>query len=95
MVKRLDTNDLESVSFWGFNTEIFKEVLNKEQNKITDNMSDTEKKSYLLGVENTLSLLKQTFDAGTDDSSLFFYHPDVESVTEFDVYDLQDWMKGL
>lgn len=95
MYNTLNTKDFEDISFWGFNTKTFKEALNKEFIKLTKDMSDTERAAYSLGVENILSLLKQTFAAGTDNSSLFFYHPDVENITEFDVYELKDWMDTL
>ena len=93
--KRLNKTDMEDISFWGFNTKTFKDALDKENNRITKDMTDTERAAYSLGVENILSLLEQTFAAGTDNSSLFFYHPDVERITEFDVYDLKDWMDTL
>lgn len=93
--KRLNKTDMEDISFWGFNTKTFKDALDKENNRITKDMTDTERAAYSLGVENILSLLEQTFVAGTDNSSLFFYHPDVERITEFDVYDLKDWMDTL
>lgn len=93
--KRLNKTDMEDISFWGFNTKTFKDALDKENNRITKDMTDTERAAYSLGVENILSLLEQTFAAGTDNSSLFFYHPDVENITEFDVYDLKDWMNTL
>lgn len=93
--KRLNKTDMEDISFWGFNTKTFKDALDKENNRITKDMTDTERAAYSLGVENILSLMKQTFAAGTDNSSLFFYHPDVERITEFDVYDLKDWMDTL
>ena len=93
--KRLNKTDIEDISFWGFNTKTFKDALDKENNRITKDMTDTERAAYSLGVENILSLLEQTFVAGTDNSSLFFYHPDVERITEFDVYDLKDWMDTL
>lgn len=92
--KRLNKIDMEDISFWGFNTKTFKEVLNNNKD-ITKNMTDTERAAYSLGVENILSLLEQTFAAGTDNSSIFFYHPDVERITEFDVYELKDWMDTL
>lgn len=95
MYNTLNTKDFEDISFWGFNTKTFKEALNKEFTRLTKDMSDTERAAYSLGVENILSLLKQTFAAGTDNSSLFFYHPDVENITEFDVYELKDWMDTL
>ena len=93
MYNTLNTKDFEDISFWGFNTKTFKEALNKEF--ITKDMSDTERAAYSLGVQNILSILEQTFTAGTNDSSLFFYHPDVENITEFDVYELKDWMDTL
>lgn len=93
--KRLNKIDMEDISFWGFNTKTFKDALDKENNRITKDMTDTERAAYSLGVENILSLLEQTFAAGTDNSSLFFYHPDVERITEFDVYDLKDWIDTL
>ena len=93
--KRLNKTDMEDISFWGFNTKTFKDALAKENNRITKDMTNTERAAYSLGVENILSLLEQTFAAGTDNSSLFFYHPDVERITEFDVYDLKDWMDTL
>lgn len=93
--KRLNKTDMEDISFWGFNTKTFKDALDKENNRITKDMTDTERAAYSLGVENILSLLEQTFVAGTDNSSLFFYHPDVERITEFDVYDLKDWIDTL
>ena len=92
--KRLNKTDMEDISFWGFNTNTFKEALNNNKD-ITKNMTDTERAAYSLGVENILSLLEQTFTAGTNDSSLFFFHPDVDRITEFDVYDLKDWMNTL
>ena len=93
--KKLNKTDMEDISFWGFNTKTFKEALDKENNRVTKDMTDTERAAYSLGVENILSLLEQTFVAGIDNSSLFFYHPDVERITEFDVYDLKDWMDTL
>ena len=93
--KRLNKTDMKDISFWGFNTKTFKDALDKENNRITKDMTDTERAAYSLGVKNILSLLEQPFAAGTDNSSLFFYHPEVERITEFDVYDLKDWMDTL
>lgn len=93
MYNTLNTKDFEDISFWGFNTKTFKEALNFT--RLTKDMSDTERAAYSLGVQNILSILEQTFAAGTDNSSLFFYHPDVENITEFDVYELKDWMDTL
>lgn len=95
MYNTLNIKDFEDISFWGFNTKTFKEALNKEFTRLTKDMSDTERAAYSLGVQNILSILEQTFAAGTNDSSLFFYHPDVENITEFDVYELKDWMDTL
>lgn len=61
--KRLDKTDMEDISFWGFNTKTFKEALNNNKD-ITKNMTDTERAAYSLGVENILSLMEQTFNAG-------------------------------
>ncbi len=88
-------NSLEDISFWGFNTKTFNEALNKNHQQITKHMNNTERAAYSLGIKNALSLLEQTFTAGTNDSSVFFYHPDVDKITEFDVYDLKDWMETL
>ena len=95
MYNKIQTKDFEDISFWGFNTKTFKEAFNKEFTRLTKDMSDTERAAYSLGAENILSLLEQTFNAGTNDSSLFFYHPDVEKITEYDAYDLKDWMDEL
>lgn len=62
--KRLNKTDMEDISFWGFNTKTFKDALDKENNRITKDMTDTERAAYSLGVENILSLMKQTFAAG-------------------------------
>lgn len=90
-----DMKALEDISFWGFNTKTFEDALDKKYRNITEGMTGTESEAYSLGVRTVLSLLEQTFAAGTNDSSLFFYHPDVERITEFDVYDLKDWMDEL
>lgn len=90
-----DMKALEDISFWGFNTKTFKDVLDKKYRDITEEMTETESEAYSLGVRTVLSLLEQTFAAGTNDSSLFFYHPDLEKITEFDIYDLKDWMDEL
>jgi hypothetical protein len=90
-----DMKALEDISFWGFNTKTFKDALDKIYSEMTEEMTGTESEAYSLGVRTALSLLEQTFTAGTDNSSLFFYHPDIEKITEFDIYDLKDWMDEL
>lgn len=76
--------DIDDIIFWGMN--IPKEVSNlaektKDSNK--PNMTDNEFKAYCLGIENTISIMKQLLDASEHRDSITFYNPNVETTAEF------------
>jgi hypothetical protein len=55
--------------------------------------SETEKKAYLLGIENAFSIFNQLMTEGINKESIMFYNSDVEVETEFTLYGLLDWLE--
>ena len=87
----------EDITFWGSN--IPKEVeqiinsANESMDKSFDN--DEQRQAYHLGVQNTLSVLKQLLDEGVRRDSITFYYPKAETTEEMSVEEINKWLETL
>ena len=66
---------------------------NESVDKSFDN--EEQKRAYHLGVENTLSVLKQLLDEGLSRDSITFYYPNATTTEEMDIEDINKWLKTL
>lgn len=89
--------DFDGVTFWGSN--ILNEVKNviESANDSVDASfeSDDQRKAYHLGVENTLSVLKQLLDEGVRRDSITFYYPKAETSEEMTMEEVKEWLETL
>lgn len=75
--------DIEDITFWGMNIpKEVEEFTNKTKDGNRENMTDSEFKAYCLGIENTISIMKQLLDLGQEDE-ITFYYPKTEVTQEF------------
>jgi hypothetical protein len=76
--------DIDDVTFWGMNIPKEAEMfVNKTKNENKQQMTENEFKAYCLGIENTISIMKQLLDMGEDGESITFYNPEVEVTEEY------------
>lgn len=66
---------------------------NESVDKSFDN--EDQKQAYHLGVENTLSVLKQLLDEGLSRNSITFYYPNATTTEEMDIEDINQWLETL
>lgn len=84
-------DNIEDVTFWGMNIpkemEKFMKLIENESIK---NMTETELITYKMGVENTISVMKQILDQSDEanTNSITFYHCGIEETEEFLVDDI-------
>lgn len=65
--------DMGDIQFFNFNTEEPRKILKDNESNITKNMTDLEKKAYLLGVENAFSIMEQLLEQGEIGDNVQFY----------------------
>ena len=57
--------------------------------------NDDQRKAYHLGVENTLSVLKQLLDQGVRRDNITFYYPKAETSEEMTKDEIAEWLETL
>ena len=88
----MTTINLEDVTFLGMN--IPKEVENIIKKISKDlNIPEEHRTAYDLGVQNTISILKQMLDYDVDSESIVFYNPNVDTTEEMSVEDVVEWLE--
>lgn len=87
----------DNVQFWGSNipNEIKKVIESANESVCNSFDNDTQRQVYLLGVENTLSVLKQILDEGVRRDSITFYYPKAETTEEMSVEEINEWLNTL
>lgn len=87
----------DDVQFWGCNipneVKDVMDTVNESVDKTFDN--EYQKRAYHLGVENTLSVLKQLLDEVLSRDSITFYYPNATTTEEMDIDDINKWLKTL
>jgi hypothetical protein len=69
-------DDIDDITFWGMNIpKEVEEMVNKTKEPNRPYMTDEEFKAYCLGIENTISIMKQLLDQGEDGECITFYNP--------------------
>lgn len=82
-------DDIDDITFWGMNIpKEVEELANKTKDGNRKNMTEDEYKAYCLGIENTISTMKQLLDMSEDKESITFYNPNAEMTQEYSVNDL-------
>lgn len=84
--------DFSDVHFWAINTKEAQTIIKKNEDVFTKGMSDLERKAYLLGVENSFSILDQLFKSGVNNQSIQFYNPDADIGDEYSDEELLAWV---
>lgn len=87
----------DDIQFWGCNILNEVKMVIDSANESVDKSFDNEdqKQAYHLGVENTLSVLKQLLDEGLSRDSITFYYPNATTAEEMDIEDINKWLKTL
>ena len=89
--------DFDDIHIWGCNipNEI-KSVTDRIEEDIKTSFEDEKQRQiYPLGVDNTLSILKQFLDISTRKNNVILHYPDTETTTELTVEDLVKWAENL
>lgn len=89
--------DFEDISFWASNIPKELEENISKANEEVDKSFDTEdqKKAYHLGVDNTISFLKQLLDIGTNRNNITFYYPNVDVTEEMTAHEFLELISKL
>ena len=89
--------DFEDISFWASNIPKEVEQCISQVNDKVDKSFDTEeqKQAYHLGVDNTLSILKQLLDEGTNRNNITFYYPSVDVTEEMTAHEFLELVYKL
>lgn len=77
----------DDIQFWGCNIPNEVKMVIDSANESVDKSFDNEdqKQAYHLGVENTLSVLKQLLDEGLSRDSITFYYPNATTTEEMNM----------
>lgn len=89
--------DFDDIQIWGSNipNEV-KLVLDSVDKKVKESFeNEQQRQAYQIGVDNTLSLLKQLLDNGVRKNNITIYYPDTETTTELTVEDMVKWAENL
>lgn len=77
------------------NMKLWKDVLDKEEEKICDGMTESERKAYKLGVQNLYDLLWQMLEWNYEDRYYTVLYPDEKTKREeFTLDDFYAWHTG-
>lgn len=81
--------DFENISFWASNIPKELEENISKANEEIDKSFDTEdqRKAYHLGVDNTISFLKQILDIATNRNNITFYYPNIDVTEEMTAHE--------
>lgn len=87
----------DDIQFWRCNIPNEVKMVIDSANESVDKSFDNEdqKQAYHLGVENTLSVLKQLLDEGLSRDSITFYYPNAATTEEMDIEDISQWLETL
>ena len=87
----------DDVQFWGCNIPNGVKAVIDSANESIDKSFNNEdqKRAYHLGVENTLSVLKQLLDEGLRRDSITFYYPNATTTEEMDIESINQWLETL
>lgn len=89
--------DFDDITFWGSNipNEV-KQVIESANESVDASFeNDDQRKAYHLGVENTLSVLKQLLDQGVRRNNITFYYPKAETSEEMTTDEIIEWLETL
>lgn len=84
--------ELDELTFWAVNTKEAENLMKENERTMTSGMSESEKKAYLLGVQNAFSITNQLLQQGVNNESIQFYNPEVERTEEFSKEELIEWL---
>ena len=89
--------DFEDITFWASNIPKEVEEYITKANEEVDKSFETEdqRQAYHLGVDNTLSFLKQLLDIGTRKNSITFYCPSVDVTEEMTADEVIELVSNL
>ena len=89
--------DYNYITFWGINIpKSLKNVMENANNTLSESFDNDELfKAYLLGVNNTISVLKQMLDSGVSKDSIAFYYPNADVEEEMTLDEVIEWVSGL
>ena len=85
------------VTFWGMNipNEVEKVINSANESVDASFENEDQKRAYHLGVENTISVLKQLLDEGVSRDNITFYYPNTDTTEEMSVDEINEWLSEL
>lgn len=83
---------MEDIMFWNFNTEEVEKLLNEADSKVTDGMTEDEKRAYRLGVTNALFLMNSMLEDGDKDDHVSIYKKG--RLEEFTLEEIIEWLNN-
>lgn len=89
--------DFEDISFWASNIPKELEENISKANEEVDKSFDTEdqRKAYHLGVNNTISFLKQLLDIATNRNNITFYYQNIDVTEEMTAHEFLQLISKL
>lgn len=84
--------ELDELTFWAVNTKEAENLMKENEKTMTSGMPESEKKAYLLGVQNAFSITNQLLQQGMNNESIQFYNSEVERTEEFSKEELIEWL---
>lgn len=89
--------DYNYITFWGINIpKSLENVMENANAMLSESFEDDILyKAYLLGVNNTISVLKQMLDSGLNKDSIAFYYPNADVEEEMTLDEVVKWVSGL
>ena len=87
----------DDVTFWGMNipNEVEKVINSANESVDASIENEDQKRAYHLGVENTISVLKQLLDEGVSRDNITFYYPNTDTTQEMSVDEINEWLSEL
>ena len=87
----------EEITFLATNIPKELENITNSVSKNIDESFETndQRQAYNLGVQNTLSILKQLLNNGRENNVVVFYCPDVEIAEEMDIEEVIEYVSKL
>lgn len=89
--------DYNNITFWGINfPEELENIMKNANATISESFEeDTLYKAYLLGVNNTIAVLKQLLDSELNKDSIVFYYPNADVEEEMTLDEIVEWASQL
>ncbi len=89
--------NFDNVSFVGYNIpNELEQVMSSANMKIDASFdNDDQRKAYYLGVQNTVSILRQMLDCDLEANCIVFYYPSADTGKQMSAKELAEYINNL